>query len=422
MATLEKIKKDGSETGATSADKINLAIDRVNEVGAVVPSSDVIDLVMGVGKTASINIIDGDTDKPMAQVRYIENGSIGSELVLETRDANNDLLSLIILGANGHVINPTSGETITSEHDLVTAKMLSEPFRLKADVLYVDSSVINEYSGVVPPLAQTGKSNDVFHQYPNEVDTTIQGGVAMHDYSLSYFPLFEDSSGQNGVTDIAITPSAREISILFAVGRKPQTDRYVLNINGTDVPLTVLYNTASGYIGYYSSGFDATIQGINFAMPFTLRGFITNGVKTDWVKSAGTWYVRPIFNATYDYIKTGIPDGGNPITIKTTAYANIAELVTPIRDAGVYSITFSITFDYNSTNKSAYFQWSIDSGTTWEEFRVEPKDATDKKALHYEFPHEHTGGSFNLKLMGKCENSSNTLSVDYANIVIERKK
>ena len=76
--------------------------------------------------------------------------------------------------------------------------------------------------------------------------------------------------------------------------------------------------------------------------------------------------------STYDYVKKGIPDTGNPIVITDTTYQDIAVLTTPIRGIGTYQITFSLTFDYDSTNKSAGFQWTLDNGTTWEQFSIEP--------------------------------------------------
>ena len=129
-----------------------------------------------------------------------------------------------------------------------------------------------------------------------------------------------------------------------------------------------------------------------------------------------------IASRTYDFKSTGISDGGNPIIIQATAYADLATLVTPARDAGVYEIKFSTTFSYDSTSRSAYFQWSLDGGTAWEEFRIEPKDVTDVKALDYSFPFNHTGGVMNIQLQGRCENASDTLEVRFANIVFERKR
>ena len=120
---------------------------------------------------------------------------------------------------------------------------------------------------------------------------------------------------------------------------------------------------------------------------------------------------------TYDHVST------TAIAITATTYEDIVTLTTQSRDAGIYQVTISFTFDYDSTNKSAHFQWSFDGGTNWEEYRIEPKDKTDKKTMTYTFPLDKaTAGIFDIRVQGKCEASSNHLNVDYANIIIERKK
>ena len=189
---LDKIQPTG-ETGETARVKINASFDKIDSI----KEDSVIKVVMKTADNgkAFINIIDEDDNNAIrASIQYEKNGALGSELILETRDSSGTLTNIMLMGANGHIINPSSGDTIQNEHDLVTAKMLTEPFRMKADLSYVDNSVINEYSGIVPPLAQTGKSNDIFHQYPTQVDTTIQSGLALHDYNhiiLSFVPRYK---------------------------------------------------------------------------------------------------------------------------------------------------------------------------------------------------------------------------------------
>jgi len=125
---------------------------------------------------------------------------------------------------------------------------------------------------------------------------------------------------------------------------------------------------------------------------------------------------------TYDFVSKGIPDG-QPIVITSTTYTDMAILFTPVREIGIYEITLSWTFDYDSTNKSAFFQWSIDGGTNWEEFHIEPKDKTDKRPVSYTFPYTHpTNSTMDIILQGKCEASANTLTVDFANIIFDRKR
>jgi len=118
---------------------------------------------------------------------------------------------------------------------------------------------------------------------------------------------------------------------------------------------------------------------------------------------------------TYDYEKVK-----DQVTTSAT-YAPLASMVTPDRIAGTYEIKISATFTYDTITKSAYFRWSIDGGTNWEEFNVEPKDTTDKKALDYSFPMEHLGGAKDIRLEYKCEADGNTLTVLFANLVFEQK-
>ena len=130
------------------------------------------------------------------------------------------------------------------------------------------------------------------------------------------------------------------------------------------------------------------------------------------------------FKPVYEYVKEGIPNGGNPIIITGSTGLTMVAKLNPLEDfpAGVYEITFSSTFDYDSTKRSAIFNWSIDGGATYEQFSVEPKDKSDTKPMHYCFPHEHQGGRINLDLKARCEANGDVLTISYANIVFERKK
>ena len=130
------------------------------------------------------------------------------------------------------------------------------------------------------------------------------------------------------------------------------------------------------------------------------------------------------FIPAYHYVKEGIPNGGNPIVITSNnGYQDIASLTTLVAEIDeVYEITFSATFNYDSIKRSALFAWSIDGGTTFEEFSIEPKDKTDQKALGYTFPHKvSVKGAIQLVLQAKCENTGDVLTIDYANIIAERK-
>jgi hypothetical protein len=129
------------------------------------------------------------------------------------------------------------------------------------------------------------------------------------------------------------------------------------------------------------------------------------------------------FQPVYEYVSNGIPSTGNPITINSNTFVEIARLnPAGTFEAGTYEIGFGAVHNYSNTSRSAIFSWSIDGGVSWEEFTIEPKDSTDNKALHYPFPYEHLGGGIDLVFAARCENSNDTLTVDYANITFERKR
>jgi hypothetical protein len=90
--------------------------------------------------------------------------------------------------------------------------------------------------------------------------------------------------------------------------------------------------------------------------------------------------------------------------------------------AGVYEVSFSSTFTYSTTNRSAEFSWSIDGGTNWQRSSMETKDTTNTELFSYTFPLEHLGGGIDFRLDARCEGSSDTLDIEYGNIIFERKK
>jgi len=128
-------------------------------------------------------------------------------------------------------------------------------------------------------------------------------------------------------------------------------------------------------------------------------------------------------NRTYDYQIRGIQDTGNPVLINQDTYKTVVELdVGEARDADVYELKINASFKYSSTARSAYFQLSTDGGSTFSPFaRKEPKDTTDYLQASVDLPISWTGGIPHIVLQAKCENASDTLTIDYASIVLERK-
>ncbi len=108
------------------------------------------------------------------------------------------------------------------------------------------------------------------------------------------------------------------------------------------------------------------------------------------------------------------------ITVAGNTYQEISRLADVI-DAGTYEVKFSLTFTYNTTTKSAYNRFSLDNGATWFEFRQEPKDKTDNRAIYYGFPHVFVAGQTNIIVESRKEASGDTMIIEFLDIILERK-
>lgn len=112
------------------------------------------------------------------------------------------------------------------------------------------------------------------------------------------------------------------------------------------------------------------------------------------------------------------------ISTTSAAYTEANRLTVTTPPSGVYEYSFSFTFNYGTTNKSAYFRFSTDGGTTWNEIRKEAKDVTDNIPLYYSFPVNFVQtGTDNIVLIVeyRVETAGDVLNVSYMDVIVERK-
>jgi len=121
------------------------------------------------------------------------------------------------------------------------------------------------------------------------------------------------------------------------------------------------------------------------------------------------------FIQTYDYTKV------SNHTVTGDTYENIAILPIVDRNPGVYEVKFSGTYTLDTTTRSAYIRFSLDDGLTWNEFRREPKDNTDKLPFYYAFPKDFNGTDTNIIVQMRKESASDILEVFSLDVVFERK-
>lgn len=110
------------------------------------------------------------------------------------------------------------------------------------------------------------------------------------------------------------------------------------------------------------------------------------------------------------------------VVINSDTYSLAARLLTEDRDAGTYSITNSMLYSYDSTNRSAYFRFSLNGGIDWIEIRKEPKDNTDKLPESYTTTLEHTGGIIDVRIEARCESNGDILTIYKLDIMLKREK
>jgi len=119
---------------------------------------------------------------------------------------------------------------------------------------------------------------------------------------------------------------------------------------------------------------------------------------------------------TLDYQKRG------SVSNISETYTRLCDMVTPTREAGIYMVGISGTYTFDQTNKSAYIRFSIDAGSSWFEFRREPKDNTDSNAVNYFFPLNFNGGNFHIIVEARKEDSNGTLDFQFIDVTFDSKR
>ena len=119
--------------------------------------------------------------------------------------------------------------------------------------------------------------------------------------------------------------------------------------------------------------------------------------------------------ATYDYTKV------QAVNDIPETYTEVARLVTPVREEGVYIIGFSLTWDYDQANKSVFMRFSIDAGGSWTELISKPSDTDDVRAFTYAFPKERSQGIFDMRFEARKQDTSGLFNIGFLDVWYDRK-
>jgi hypothetical protein len=110
-----------------------------------------------------------------------------------------------------------------------------------------------------------------------------------------------------------------------------------------------------------------------------------------------------------------------PITTTDPDWTEAVRLVTPSREAGTYSLAFTLQFTLHSTSQSFMYQFSMDGGSTWGPiYQKEVKDKSNTEVLEVFNTINHTGGPINIVCQVTREGTA-TCNILKAVITAERK-
>jgi hypothetical protein len=131
--------------------------------------------------------------------------------------------------------------------------------------------------------------------------------------------------------------------------------------------------------------------------------------------------ISALENVQYEFIKV------KDLDISQDTFAPVATVTIDNMNAGIFEYKVSVLFKYSSTSSSAIFRYAIirndDANPTWYEIYEEPKDVTNNNSMDLFFPIEETGGEkVTLALEARCEDASQTLSIQFADLMIDQKK
>ena len=131
--------------------------------------------------------------------------------------------------------------------------------------------------------------------------------------------------------------------------------------------------------------------------------------------------ITALESVQYEFIKV------KDLDISQDTFAPVATVTIDNMNAGIFEYKVSVLFKYSSTSSSAIFRYAIirndDANPTWYEIYEEPKDITNNNSMDLFFPIEETGGEkVTLALEARCEDASQTLSIQFADLMIDQKK
>jgi archaellin len=116
-----------------------------------------------------------------------------------------------------------------------------------------------------------------------------------------------------------------------------------------------------------------------------------------------------------------------PMVINTDTFQEVIRTEIAQLNNGVFEYKLGARFSYDTTGSSAIFRYAIirndNASPTWYEIWEEPKDVSNDMNLTLFYPiDEQNGDKVELVLEARCESSSATLNISFADVIIDQKR
>jgi hypothetical protein len=144
-----------------------------------------------------------------------------------------------------------------------------------------------------------------------------------------------------------------------------------------------------------------------------MADFVVSTDIDNFLKTPNLALSREALGITFDFDKV-------TNVLMTAAFQSIGLIVTPVRPAGLYRVSFALVYAFDQINKSAIFRYQIDGGG-WVELMRENSDITDVQVVTYAFPEDYPLSMVHtIELEGRKEDIAGIMTVNRSDVSFER--
>jgi len=250
----------------------------------------------------------------------------------------------------------------------ITPAILRQAFDLlradnTASIEYVDSVIINTFSGTAEPLQALGKDGDIYKRYPSDTPVVVMDEVSNSAYDANnVFYLFDDVNSDDLIR-VLVGASISALILVYGSNGAPDEHDYQLQVgSGTVHDLTVIGGNATSVQLSYDAAAAIDIAGITTSSNIRVASAQLTGKFQDYTKYSGAWF------PTIPYSRTEV----------TTAFSvetpSKVEMVVAFNEAdhhdwehdhkfyvnnshGLYIITYRSNGDSNDAGTNYKFYW-----------------------------------------------------------------